>query len=375
MSFKCYDNIIGLSQTDCECTATDRPVDYNVSKSGIYLDQLTNISKLMSLNECEKSFWDILEDAKKFTISKFVKDTNLLLGEKYKLKRQNVKEVVLGQIKAKDIITPTKNYGVVRFVCAPVRSGYVTIKKIGTIFDNVFEPEMMLYNNVDGFLQNILMSETLVNKHQADEVNITLPLHSKFVDQLEYYFVYEFEGGANPKKNKLNCGCGGWTPDFDLDNPYFNNIGSPKSAPWSDYVMLGGGQINSLSEVTEIDGLDETTFSKYLHGLTFEVGFNCKVDEVVCKDSLDFVGNPLALGVAFAILYGTGYEVANRLLKDDQMERYNLINGEEWEADQIEWMEKYNQHINYIAEEASIAGNDCLTCKDVIGMTRSGIFS
>lgn len=360
---------------DCTCENVGRPADYNVSNSGLFLDQFSNIRALINGAECDKTLWDILVSSRKAGVSQFVKDTNLLLSKKYRMKRRQVTGHVLGQIKSKDTITPTKNYAVISYVCANVKSGYMTFKNIGTIFEAAGAISLDLYNNVDGFLQTIPLNNTLVNKHAVTGVDITLPLHSKYVKNLEYYFVYQFDGANRPKDNQLDCGCGGWTPKYNLASPYFENIGTPKNAPWSDYVMVGGGQINSLSELTEVDGLDGVTFNNDFYGLTFEVSFNCIVNEVVCKDALDFEGNQLALGVAFAILYGTAANMAGQVLSSSLIEREVLVNTEDWELKQIEWTELYNQHVNTIVNNANIKANDCLECKDVIGMTRKGLFA
>ena len=112
-----------------------------------------------------------------------------------------------------------------------------------------------------------------------------------------------------------------------------------------------------------------------MYGLTLEVDLGCKVDEVLCEDALDFVSNPLALSIALAIQYKAAALLADEILRSPLINRENMVNREEWEEDALVWTEKYNDHVNYIVDEADRTANDCLACKDVLGFTRKGLFS
>lgn len=368
--YECYTHIIGLSQSDCECTADERPADYNVSKSGLYLDELANVGTLVSLAECDKTIWDIMGNAVTGGVKQFVADTNALLGRKYRLKRNAVTGEVLGQIKHKDTYQPAKNYAVVVLSCSPVRGGFMRLRKIGGTFRETAPVSVELRDNVNGLLRTFTLNAT-ADRHATTDVNEIFPLYSKYMQPLEYYLVYQFDANNLPADTEINCGCGGWTPIFNREQPYYRNVGGHKAAPWADYVMVGGREVNSLSELDDEVG----TMSNKMFGLTVETDFGCKVDEVLCEDRLDFKGNPLALSMALAVQYAAGVKVANRVLRSSALNRENMINGDEWEEAIVEWQEKYNEHVNYIVSQSDITANDCLACKDIIGLTRKGLFS
>lgn len=372
---ECLNNVIGFTKKDCSCHTTDRPTDYATSASGLYLDQFANISALLTASDCGSNMWAEMAENLELGKQTFLKDINLLLSKRYRLKRKQVEEVVLGTIKGKNPVDISGNYSITRMVCAPVKSGYMVLKKIGTIFENVGTKDIHIYNNVQGFIQTVSTS-TLSNSHQQTSVDVTLPLFSKYVDVLEYYFIYEVDAANRPKDNELTCGCGGWTPFFNMDAPYFWEIGTPNNSPWSDYVMIGTGKIDSIVDALDVDGLDGVTFSgTAMQGLTFELGFKCLIDEVICSDALDFTANIFAKGIAFAILYATAMNVAQTVLTSTDLDRENLLNLDQWIEDKNEWQEKYNEHVNYIAENIDISANDCLSCQTFNNVIRGGLFA
>lgn len=369
--FECYSNIIGFSQADCECSRLNRPEDYDVSKSGLYLDELSPISSVTADENCNKNIWTILESSRASAIKQFVADTNSLLIQKYKQRRKSAMSQVIGEIKKKDTYNPKKNYGVVRMVCSPVRGGIARLKNIGTVFSSLGVIQLEIHDNVDGLLHTLDLN-TLSNKHEKNEFNIELPLYSKYIQPLEYYFVFLFNSQNLPKDTSINCGCGNsWVPSFNMDAPYFKSISVRRDAPWSSYVMVGSTEINSLSELQDLPD----NMGNNMLGITLELDLTCKVGEVLCNEELDFIGNPLALSMALAIQYMSGVKLADHITKSSILTRDNVVDRDEWEQSALEWQAKYNEHVSYIVSESDYTANDCLTCKDILGLTRQGLFS
>lgn len=368
--YECYDNIVGLASSNCECMQADRPDGYDVSASGLYLDELANVKALLGAPTCGKTTWEVLEACRATAVKRLVAESNALLGKHYALRRQPLKAQVIGKIKAKDTLSPTKNYAVRRIACNPIRGGFMKINSLGAIFSATGSTTIALYNNVDGFIENFEL-DTLANKHKATAINKTYPLFSKYVDCLEYYLVTEYDEDNLPKDNEVSCGCGSNNFYFDLGNPYYSGIDSFKNVYWPNFVMVGSVSINSL---TQLDSLPAAASNKML-GLTIDADFGCKVNEVLCEDSLDFVGNPLALSLAFCVLYGSGVELADKILNSGTFSPETLANRDEWETNKDNWQEKYNEHLTFLIPRVNITTNDCFTCKDLIGMTRQGLFA
>lgn len=369
---ECYDNIVGITRRDCACDLSGRPDDYDESQSDLYIDELQEFASLRGLEGCDRDVWDLFVTARKNAIAQFVGNTNALLAKKFRIKRSPYTGSI-GGIKGREIAVINKNYALVRIVCSPVRSGFMTVERIGAIFDQTGAVTLSVYNNVDGHIEDLDLT-TQGGFIKWTDINKRYPLHSKYCTHLEYYFVYQHNGANPARDNILDCGCGNqWTPIFDSQHPYFYQVGKPNvgAMGWSDYIMAGGGLINSL---TELDDMPRTMANKF-YGLAFDLNFKCNVDEVLCKDSLDFNGNPLASSMAFAIQYKAASNVADGLLRTTLLNRENMINTEAIQQAQLEWNVKYNEHVNYIVDNANITANDCLKCKDVITLTRQGLFS
>lgn len=369
--FEAYDNIIGFSSVDCECLETDRPADYNQSESGLFLGNLAPLEGLIAANSCSKPFWTLLTEARKSAISRMVAESNALLSQKFTPKRRPAYSQVIGQVKAKDTISSDKNYAVYRIACCPVKGGSMRIKELGGVFEGVGNVDVELHNNVDGLLETFTLATT-ANTFSKVSVNKEYPLYSKYVPVLEYYLVFLFQVGNMPKDTKIDCGCSSsWKPAFNLDKLQFYTKDSTSFPAWSRYISVGGAEVNSISELEDLPAVS----SDRTKGLSVEFDFFCNIEQVLCENAIDYKANPLALSLAWAVLYLTAHIAAEALLKTSGFSRENLMNTEDWQDSSDEWLEKYNQTVNYLVENADISANDCLKCKDLLGMTRQGLFS
>jgi len=368
--YECYNYIFGFTQGNCECDGIEWTEEQKQSASGLFLDDLAPIDTLLKTKHCEGSLADAFAKARKEGVAQLVKDTNALLGKKYTLKREPLESTALGTIKEKSLAAVDKNYTVTVLSCSPIRSGYLTLQGIGALYSATGAISVDLYDNEVGFIKSFVVNTT-ANKLSKNPVIEVLPMYSKYVGAKEYYFVAEYDEANAPKDNVIKCSCGSWSPEYNKAAPYYNSIGAKKSAAWSDYVMVGGTQVNSLEDLDDIPD----TLGNEMYGLVIEIKAGCNVSEVLCKDSLDFVGNPLALSLAFAARYATAVIVAKDVLKSSVLTRDNMIDAELWETNAAEWDSLYNEHVNFIVNKTHKNSTDCLECKDLIKMTRAGLFA
>mgnify|MGYP000663404385 CR=1 FL=1 len=366
--YDCYNNIIGLSNIDCDCEDVERPEDYDVSLSGLYISSLAPVSALVQ--KCSQTIWDQMNTARDEAVKAFVADTNALIGKKLQLKRPLVYNSVVGEIKSKYTYSASKNLGVIRIACCPIRSGVMKLNSLGTVFSTVGAFTVDLYDNVDGFIESIPVT-TATNK-VVTIVGDEYPMYSKYVDVLEYYLVFTFDDNNKPKDTKIDCGCGStWVPKFDTGTPYYNSTRLRKRMEWASYCMVGSVEIDSVAELDDMP----TTMSNKMMGIFLDMDFGCKISEILCKDSLDFQSNPLALSMALAIQYRAAMFVADVVSRPDVLTRDNMIDGDSWDEDYLMWREGYNQQVNFVASQVNHQNTDCFSCRDVLGMTRQGLFS
>jgi len=369
--YDCYDYIIGLYRGNCECfdPKGDYTLDYNTSLSDLYLNELHPINNLLGLENCENSdVWALMDRARTRAIINFVTDASSMLSQEYKLAYQPYSGVI-GRIQHKKDRAINTTYAGVVLRCNPINSGYLTLSSIGALFNFTGNITVSIYNNLDD--SNFIGSYTLNTVEDTFTNNIVeeleLPLYSEYTDYLEYYFIYTV-GANQPRNNDLSCNCGSFKPYYNLHKPYYT-MQKPKEYGWANYVMVGGVDTDNLDFMSDTPA----SVGTYMNGLTLGVDFRCKVGETLCKDALDFVGDPVAGSIAHAIWYKAGCLLADMLMTTGEINRQTMINREQLGEYYTEWLEKYNEKLDYIARNIDMSKSDCFTCRDHYHIHRAGI--
>lgn len=367
---ECYESIVGLTRTDCECYE-GMPDSAADSLSGLYLDELVGMGFIQSMTNCDNGndLFLNMQKARDNAITSFQADTNALLLQNFKMRR-NPFYGGIGRVVSNNVTLVNGNYLGVRFFCDNVKSGVLYIKSIGTYFKDSGVVSLSVYNNL-GELVGTYDLTTIAESHTQNAVDIELPLHSPYADHMEYFFVYQYSDTLRPKVNDIKCNCGNFKPRFDCGNPYYNRSHDTVYG-WADWLMVGGINSSALPEFTDCSC---KSVENYLYGLTFQVELRCKIGEVLCLDSLDFEGNPLAAAMAIAIQNKAGEMLGNWVLQSGNLNRFTLINTDQFITDVANYKATYEQMIKYIVESADITQNDCLACKDVYEMAKRGIFA
>lgn len=366
---ECYESIIGLTRTDCECY-TGMPDSAHDSLSGLYIDELVGMSFIQSAQNCDtwNDLFNAMAKARDNAIASFQADTNALILQNFKMRR-NPFYGGIGRVVESNVGLTAGNYLGVRFYCDNVKSGVLYIKSIGTIFKDSGVISLMIYNNLGELLHTINL-DTIANTHNQNSVAIELPLHSNYTDHLEYFFLYQYDGVVRPKVNDIKCSCGSFKPRFDCNKPYYH-VKHETVYGWADWLMVGGMNTESLPEFTDCG----CSTNNYMYGLTFQVELRCKVGEVLCNEQLDFEGNPLAGAMALAIQAKAGEFLGNWVLQSGNLNRFTMINTDQFITDVANYKATYEQMIKYIVESVDITQNDCFACKDVYEMAKRGIFA
>lgn len=283
--------------------------------------------------------------------------------------RRNFFKGNIGSSKYSGARTITKTYAGTTLFCSNVVGGVIKLKGINTVFEASGTITLYIYDN-NGTLHETITLNTTAGKVQNNLFPsvVELPLHDGNQTNLQYHFVYEYSPANKPKSNKLSCGCGG---DYYYFNPNKPEFRSKATSKWKEWVMATGFTKNSLDFVDDINDVlyDETT-----NGLILNLEFACKVSETLCKESLDFDNDPLAISIAYAIQHKAAEHLLNDILSSGDINRYSLINTDDMLAASTFHADTYKEHIDYIVQEAHIDNTDCLTCRDS-GISKRGILS
>lgn len=372
LDLSCYSNIIGVTSKDCECLDNEnRPEDYNVSNSGLFLDDLEPLNQLQGLESCDSDLWKIATGAIDQATRLFIGDTNALILKNFKLTRQDFSGGI-GEGKARTFISSSRRYLGIRAAVATVRSAFMKVRGIGVLLDTDAAFNVMVYNNLNELI-DVFPVTAVANKHTITPIELDLPLYNKYSNPLEYFFVYDrlsLPVGTKIRENKVDCGCGRFKPVFDLENPYYYGHQRGKNS-WANWAMFGGVQKDTL---IDFDDCGVGAFST-IYGLTLEVKFGCKIQQTLCDGELDFDSNPLALAMAMAIRYKASALLAESMLISGKFSRYLTVSGDDLNDSRLEWIAAYNEHVSYLISAISEETSDCISCRSFLDLETNGIFS
>ena len=371
--YDCYDYVIGLSRTECECwdPKGDFTLDFNTSYSGLYLDEIEGLKTIASLEKCEQDVWEVMNQARENATKMFVSDASRELLKHNELRVQPYTGVIGTRRNTADrAITAT--YAGVHIVCKKIVGGQLTLKKIYTAFNftGVGALSVTVADNLGNTWGPYTLNTTEDTWVENDIADVELPLWSDLVDNLEYFIYYTL--GANQPRNNDICHNCHRTMRFCADRPYYI-WGHTDPYRWADSVMVGGF---TTSDITRFDDITyDYGGNNYLNGLNLEVDIDCDFGMGLCMDSLNFLSDPLAIATAEAIRYKASELLADHIFGSPSMSYAKLINRENLATDQVAWRKKYLELIEYIGLNTDIRNTDCLKCKDNTPIRKGTIFS
>lgn len=360
----CFDYIIGLYNGDCPCY----DCDFGTSDSGLYISDLLEPKMIDGLLNCDQgaSICELMEIVRELAIRNFISDANALLMKQARLIRPPFKGGIGRTLWTKNLTgLSTGDYAGVRIRCADVRSGFLKITKIGLIPSANCTPDLLVYN-LNGTLIDTISLTGAADKHTQTTVDLELPLHDEFLDNLEYYLVYQLDGSWLPKNNDVVCGCDKNAPEWG----YFGSYN--KKHNWAHWIMVGGWHDSALPPFNT-DTLGSV--SNYMNGLTLDAQLGCYVNELFCEDALDYDGNMLTQAMAVAIQKSAGALFIDKLLRTPNLNRTVMLDREGLAKAKEEYLASYQSMIQYIVDNLDYTNNDCIECRDVVDMIKSGIFA
>ena len=374
MNVACYQTAIGLSQKECGCF--DAPAAYNTSDSGLFLDELEPLNALGGYDDCSgTSIWAMMDRAKTQGIHAFLSDTDALMKQHGKLKRETFKGII-GETYHRETVSTSATYAGMRIRCARVKSGVLRIKKIGTIFSATGTVAVTIYNNRNEVVAVPVTLDTTAGTKDETTLNtvIDLPLFDPYSATTDYFLVYSINQSNLPRRNRINCGCGGLKTPFSLlynhyddQNPRYTGGNS-----WANWMMVAGWEGDTITDFDEA-----TTFnSNHNYGLFLNCEIYCNPSAVLCDgDGLDFDSDPLAKSAAWAIRYRAASIMAQQVLLSTALNRSQQVNREALGNARKEWDMRYNEMVQFIAQNANYNDSDCVACRPVAGMKVQSILT
>lgn len=204
------ETIVGLSDTNCDCHDAGKPIDYNASESGLFITDLIDINTVVDLTNCDNGdVWQQLDKARKDGISHFNRSFKDLFRRNFKKNFKDCKTQIGSDKTNGQVYTGTNTWLGSSIEANNYTGSYITLKTINTFFTQTGTIDLHIYSNYSGSVLHTITLNTTANTETPNRnIDITLPLFESDCNDLEYYFVYEVQGGNVPKVNACFCGCG-----------------------------------------------------------------------------------------------------------------------------------------------------------------------
>ena len=374
----CFENIIGLSRTDCECVE-DRPVSAGTSNSGLYLDELEGLSIRLAdtKRDCgESSLWTMMARARENAIADTTSDLLACLSREAAVRRRSGSAIV-GDTQKSTASAISLRAGVhgMTIQLAKVKGGTFRVTRIGAAFKTSGTITVHVY---DRYGEDPIASYTV--NHDANRPTwTTLPLpldlsmDHRGTDNPRYWFVFEPGADLRAMNTLMNCNCGTGGPTWNIDRPQYQSIQQNGGQLWMQWAMAAGTQGTTIAD-RESWGTSNTT-----NGLLLDVEFDCDQVTTICPDVPNYQTDGIQRVIAHAVRFKAGANLITSILSSTAINRYTMTAGEQLDAMRKQYLKEYEARVfEYlcptIAEEANINRyGDCLVCKDRWGMSRSTI--
>jgi hypothetical protein len=276
----------------------------------------------------------------------------------------------IGSRKFSGTITPLKALAGVRVFCNDIKDGEMVIRKIGGAFSHTGTVTVYVVSSED-LSTPLAMYDlaTVAGKYTETTLPtpLSLPLSSDMYENLEYFIYYE-TAGLLPKNNTVGCGCGGLRWCFDVLHPCFATPDATKDA-WRQYLMIGGVQADTAED------LDDVTSVNHMYGLVINGTFTCSPTALLCRDNVDWSGDPVYFAVAHALRYRIGITLIEYVLTSAELNRFTMMNREGMALIADGYEGRYKELLKYIGNTMDVSGSGCFECDPGLWIGKAGILT
>lgn len=379
----CFENIIGLSRTECPCV-DDAPEGANVSESGLYLDELPglNLLKLNATQSCgSEGLWTKLERAREQAIE----DTQTELMACIAANTDPAKSIGTSQIGDDKKATATAHklkhaWHGMTLQMAKVVGGAFYVDAIGAGFkstegmpDTINVLVYQRTENEDELVATYPVSITPGKTVWTEIAPLSLSLDAVGTANPRYWFIFQPYDGAQAMNDLINCGCGGFAPYWDTANPQYDSRTTRAGKTWTEWCMAAGTFGADLAE------RDQWATENPTAGLMLRVRFECDERSSFCPQTPNYQTDHVLKVLAHAVRYRAGFNLLTDLKHSVEVNRWTLTAGDDLEALRKEYDDAFQKRIGeYLCPELSNRENinlygDCRKCKDVHRLRRGTI--
>lgn len=343
MALTCLDTLVGLTDKDCSCFTTDRPVDYDTSDSGFYLTDpeygFPTQQAVFENTPCEDGFWDAMANARTKAIQSLKTDLRSALSS-LREKPFPSWEGYIGKIKWNQYNNNALDTAGLQLRPVKRKHGFITVNKIYLGLNASQDVTVTVKSTDPSFVEQSYTISTTADTFTEYTISggLRLPMYRKGLEELHYFFEYERDG-ARPLNNELWC-CGG--------------------QPWMKYIKAGGYQFAQAN----ISTFDRYGFynGQYANGFALDVNFECDDLDWVC-DLENVNGYDLREVIARCIQFKGAVNLIAYVLDTGNINRYSVLESDRLAAKAAHLNEMYQQNIEWLAYHIPANISGCWGCK------------
>lgn len=372
----CFENVFGLSRTDCECFGTP-PEGFDTTESGLYLDELPglNLKKLFEAKECSDQGWTIVTRAREAGIQRFNNEVLRYITANAKRKRTDTRSQIGDTKNGTKTVNLTKTYHGLDLMLADMVGGVATVRRIGGYFKFSGTVDVSVYELGDDTPIATHSINAVQNRLAWTEIDpLVLSMESPSSENPRYWFLFEPSGGQQALASKIaSCGCSG-KPKWDIGARQFESAVTIDGQAWTAWAMASGTYGNTLADREDWVHNNET------QGLLLDVDFKCNARTAICSGSPDYEQDPLQMTYAYGSRFAAGLELVEYITGSTRVNREAITNGDQLELLRVNYTKEMNSRAEYLGEQLSDEpdeGNphsgvntysDCFACKDPHGI-------
>lgn len=342
---ECLENLVGLTDIDCECFSDLQPKGWNTSESGRYLtDPETGFPTLEAVFQsvdCGTEFGGMMTKARSNAILDFRHELGVMM-KKYNVPRVPSFRGLIGETKYRFRLSPSESYIGVLFRFPRWRDAQLVIDRIGLNISTESEVTVHVISNDPDFESRTFDITTVANQTTFLDVPTDDPLildfYSEKTSELVYAFYYTLPEGATTNENKISCGC-------RSDDPIKKGT-----------FLAGGFAKNDLLELEDITpGHSAYGLSIGCHLDCDYTGFLCNLSELSAQDLLD--------DAAAAIQARGAAKLISMVLETGKINRYTLKPVEELYGRRNRLLKNFSEYVEAIAKNYRQDLSGCWACK------------
>lgn len=343
----CLTNIVGVSETTCPCPGGTPLTGDTTSKSGLFLDSLVDMRKMIEGGRCDgQTAWDVGRAAIKEATQLFTTNLVKCWGERHQ--QRPVLDVFVGEVNFRGNMNPGAPWVGVQLLTNPaIEHGEVLLKGITTAFNADGVIEVFCYDSLTETALWSVELNTTANLLQPNPLaggGEVLPFKANGSEAGRYWLIYQ-PGALQPKDAECFCEC------------------NSKRAMLSDWIEVTGTKGSAVDRNTRLDW----TRDNFNYGLFLDLTVRCNAQKDICDGELQFGFDGRAGVIAEAVWFLAASVWCRNVLNSGRMSLYTAWDTELIAKNEVAFAQEAGARVKNLCETA--APGACYICRDDIRMS------